>query len=130
MARRKKQSPAEQALGKIPAEVPIRRTVAKDDGDVWPEILMTIVEQSRALLFKHRQKIERAHKDSKNVDEPQSTYRVNLTAVINDEDPDNYDVNVKIAYPSAMREAFSAKTKDDAKGLIATSPDLVDQMDD
>ena len=130
MGRRKKQSPADLALGKPEADAPITRTVAKSRSDVWPEILDTIILQSRALLHKHLAKIKRAHKDAKDVESPQGNYRISLTAVINDDHPDQFDVDTKIAYASGMKESFAAKTRDSAKALVAATPDMVDQMED
>ena len=128
MAKKAKHTDADKALGPMPTEqTEIGRVVAKNAKDAWPAMMEMIAAQSQALLVKHTAKIKKAHKDAGEIENPKTKYRGSLTWIIDSEDPNHFGVEVDISYPSGLREAFSAKTKDTSKSLVAVGPDLADR---
>jgi hypothetical protein len=145
MAKQKK-SAAQAALGPIPEEPefippapngavafgaknppPSRRVVAKDAEDAWPQMFKAITKDALALMQKHVEKIKAGHRDAGLIDNPKDDYRISFTAIINDENPDKFEVEVKIAYPTGSKESFSVRTKDSSKSQVAVGEDLADK---
>lgn len=121
-AARKEEKPGKDESVEEPAK-PVRRRIAKDDGDAWASICGAAAQQCEELLERNKEAIEAAYNQAIEEidDDKKQYYGVGLSIKITGDDPKHYTVRTKIS--------FAVKTTDSAEDQVSIGKDLVDMMD-